>query len=157
TFRSDQPVIDVQTHYIAPRCHRSVMPNSIRETYTRLMPGWWSEMDDIIKWDIAEYIRNIFLETEISLAILSSNPGLDDTRMLFNDEIAATRALVANFAGSDRLLNHAVVHADIVDELAAMPEWLERFKPSAWKVYTPGRMDDKGWYGGWMLDDEAYG
>jgi len=158
-FRSDRPVIDVQTHFMAPRCEQTVMMSAIRDIYTTFMPSWWTEMDDIVKWDLVSYIKNIFLESEVSLAILTSNPGIDDTRMLFNDEIVAARALIEGFAGSDRLLHHSVVHVDLPEEVAAMSEWLEKFKPVAWKVYTPGRMgnDDKGWVSGWMLDDEKYG
>jgi len=71
--------------------------------------------------------------------------------MLFNDEMAATRALFEGFAGSSRLLNHAVVHADIDAELAAMPAWSEEFHPSAWKVYTAPV--GAAAVSGWMLDD----
>jgi hypothetical protein len=92
------------------------------------------------------------------VAILTSGPGVEDARMLFNDEMAATRTLIDGFAGSSRLLNHAVVHADIPHEVAAMERWRDEFGPAAWKVYTPGRIAPGGsWVSGWMLDDEQYG
>ena len=156
-FRSDSPVIDVQTHFIAPRCVATQMLPELIEMYRSMMPPWWTEMDDIVKYDLAEYVRNIFLESEVALAILTSGPGLDDMRMLFNDEIAAARALFDAFGASGRLLNHAVVHADIPEEIAAMSDWHDRFHPVAWKVYTMGRRLGASFDGGWMLDDEEHG
>lgn len=156
-FGGDGLVVDVQTHFVAPHCSRFGRPDTTLNLYKSLMPSWWTEADDLVKYDLAEYIKNIFLEADVGVAILTSGPGVDDFRMLFNDEMAATRALVDGFAGSSRLLNHAVVHADIPEELAAMPAWLDQLKPAAWKVYTPGRIGPQGWTSGWMLDDETYG
>jgi hypothetical protein len=155
-FAGDGLVMDVQTHFIAPHSVRAggvqILP-----LYRELMPAWWTETDDLIKYDLAAYIQNIFLEADVGVAILTSGPGVDEGRMLFNDEMAATRALVDGFAGSSRLLNHAVVHADIAEEVAAMPYWAQTYDPAAWKVYTPGRMGKDGWVNGWMLDDQQYG
>lgn len=156
-FGGDGLVVDVQTHFIAPHCARVMPPDHILKVYRAVMPGWWSEMDDIVQYDLAAYIKNIFLESDVAVAILTSGPGIDDARMLFNDEMAASRALIDSFAGSKRLLNHAVVHADLPEEIAAMPEWRDRFQPSAWKVYTPGRTSPNGWVSGWMLNDETHG
>jgi predicted TIM-barrel fold metal-dependent hydrolase len=114
-------------------------------------------LDDIVKYDLADYVRNVFLETEVAAAILTSGPGLDDRRVLFNDEMAGVRALFDGLAGSGRLLNQAVVHVDIPEELTAMAEWQQRYNPVAWKVYTMGRPGGDGLIGGWMLDDHTHG
>jgi predicted TIM-barrel fold metal-dependent hydrolase len=157
SFAGTGVVVDVQTHFVAPHCKTLERPEYVINLYREIMPSWWTEIDDLTSFDLASYIRNVFLETEVGVAILTSNPGIGDRRMLWNDEMAASRALINGFAGSQRLLNHAVVHADIAEELATMSEWLEELKPSAWKVYTPGRMSRQGWTDGWMLDDEVYG
>ncbi|SKB97167.1 amidohydrolase family protein [Sphingopyxis flava] len=156
-FSGEGLVFDVQTHFMAPHCQRVTPVEHLHDLYRATMPQWWSEMDDIVKFDLATYITNVFLESEVAVAILTSGNGLDDSRHLFNDEMAATRALVDGFAGSGRLLQHSVVHADLKEELAAMPYWAEEFKPAAWKVYTPGRWGVDGFERGWMLDDEEYG
>jgi predicted TIM-barrel fold metal-dependent hydrolase len=54
-------------------------------------------------------------------------------------------------------LNHCVVHADQVEELAAMEHWRDALHPVGWKVYTPGRLGADGWSQGWMLDDDVCG
>jgi predicted TIM-barrel fold metal-dependent hydrolase len=156
-FSGEGLVIDVQTHFMAPHAMRAVPSSALQDMYRAVMPDWWTEIDDIVHFDLATYITNVFLESEVAVAILTSGGGLDDTRQLFNDEMAATRALVDGLAGSGRLLQHSVVHADRPEEIAAMPAWAERYKPAAWKVYTPGRWGAGGWDGGWMLDDEEHG
>jgi len=156
-LNSDSPVVDVQTHFIGPRCAATSILPELVDMYRTLMPSWWTEMDDVVKYDLAEYVRNVYLESEVAVAILTSGPGIDDTRMLYNDEMAAARALFDAFAGSGRLLSHAVVHADIPEEIIAMSEWHERYRPAAWKVYTMGRRIDGTLACGWMLDDEVHG
>jgi predicted TIM-barrel fold metal-dependent hydrolase len=150
-------VIDVQTHFMAPHSARTGNPQLTLEMYRAIMPDWWTEMDDLVAFTVAEYITNVFLETETAVAVLTSGPGLDDRRALFNDEMLATRELVDKFAGTGRLLNHTVVHADVPEEIEAMAEWRERCNPIGWKVYTPGRRGAEGLEHGWMLDDDRFG
>lgn len=158
-FNAPTPVIDVQTHFLAP--HASAVSWKTRELhklYSTIMPEWWTELDDIIAFSAADFIRNVFIECETAVAVLTSGPGVDPIdRALFNDEIFATRALVDEFAGAGRLLNHVVVQADIQEELDAMDYWAHEYTPVGWKVYTPGRMTSEGWEGGWMLDDQEHG
>jgi hypothetical protein len=61
--------------------------------------------------DLAEYLRCVFLESDTAVAVLSSPPGLTDERMLFDEEMAATRLLLDRFGGEGRLLNHADAYA----------------------------------------------
>ena len=161
-FDGPETVIDVQTHFLAPHAVRSGVPETMRQMYRAVMPDWWSELDDLTQLTLDDYVRNVFIEAETAVAVLTSGPGLDDSRNLFNPEIGAARALVDSFAGSGRLLNHCVVHADEPEEVAAMARWRDEFKPVGWKVYTPGRVerDPQGLFafsGGWMLDDPTFG
>ena len=55
------------------------------------------------------------------------------------------------------MLNHVVVHADMPEQIEAMEEWRDVYKPVGWKVYTPGRFSPEGWTHPWMLDDEEHG
>lgn len=161
-FAGGGPVIDVQTHFMAPHCARSGSPATLDTMYRSLMPDWWGELDDLTTLSLDDYVRNVFLETETAVAVLTSGPGLDESRNLFNHEIAATRTLIDRFAGTGRLLNHCVVHADVPEEVEAMQYWRDTFHPVGWKVYTPGRVAHQPDGGfnfdhGWMLDDERFG
>jgi len=150
TFGGSEVVVDVQTHFLARR-GRENSPG-VDELYRRFMPSWWTEMDDLVRRDVAEWVTNVYLETETAVAVLTSGP---DT--LQNHEMAAMRELIDELAGPGRLLNHVVVHAEIPDELDAMERWRDECAPVGWKVYTPGRLGPQGWVNGWMLDDEQYG
>ncbi len=151
------PVVDVQTHFLAPHSAAALGRDFLFNLYQSVMPDWWSEMDDIVAWSFAEYVRNIFVESETAVAVLTSGPGVLASRNLFNDEMAAAKILFEGAGAPGRLLNHAVVHADLADEVGRMTEWRDQFHPVGWKVYTPGRTTRKGWIQGWMLDDEQYG
>lgn len=150
TFSGAETVIDVQTHFLADRGVDS--SPAIDELYRTYMPRWWHEMDDLLRRDLAEYVTNVFLETENAVAVLTSGP---DT--LTNVEMANARQLVDEMAGPGRLLNHAVVHAERPEEIEQMASWKAEFDPVGWKVYTPGRLGPDGWQDGWMLDDEEHG
>lgn len=149
-FDGPETVIDVQTHFLADRGVAS--SPGIDKLYRAYMPRWWHEMDDLLQRDLAEYVTNVFLETETAVAVLTSGP---DT--LTNVEMAHVRRLVDEMAGPGRLLNHAVVHAERPEELEQMAQWKAEFDPIGWKVYTPGRLGPDGWQDGWMLDDEEHG
>jgi predicted TIM-barrel fold metal-dependent hydrolase len=151
------PVVDVQTHFLAPHSAAALGRDFLFDMYQSLMPDWWTEMEDLEVWTFAEYVRNVFVESETVLAVLTSGPGVLASRNLFNDEMAAARILFEGAGGSGRILNHAVVHADTTDEIDRMAEWRDQLHPVGWKVYTPGRTTRQGWIHGWMLDDEAHG
>ena len=157
TFRVGAPIIDVQTHFLAPHSAASFNTKFLFDLYQSVMPNWWSEMHDIEAWSFAEYLRNVFVESETAVAVLTSGPGVLPTRNLFNDEMHAAKILVGGAGAGGRILNHAVVHADDSGEVGRMAEWRDEFNPVGWKVYTPGRSSRSGWVGGWMLDDEEHG
>ncbi len=156
-FGAVGPVIDVQTHFLAPHSAHALGRDFLRDMYRALMPQWWTEMDDLGVWTFAEYLRNVFVESETTVAVLTSGPGVLPTRNLFNDELNAARLLFDEVGASGRLLNHAVVHADIADEVRQMEAWRDEFGPIGWKVYTLPRSTGRGLAPGWMLDDETTG
>lgn len=164
TFGGDEVVIDVQTHLLAP--HASAKNPYYDSSYGKLMPAWWRELHPGVSRDLCYYLDAVFLRCENAVAVLTSGPGTDPAvRQLYNDEMFAVRALVDGLAGTGRLLNHAVVHADDPREVAAMEEFRDEFHPIGWKVYTPGRAirNTRGgsryteWIDGWMLDDHEKG
>lgn len=148
----DDLVIDVQTHYVSdrtlPRWNGFLMP-----MYRALMPDWWSGMDDLVDYSLAEYLRCVFLESETALAVLTSAAGNPDRRMLLNDELAGTRELIDRLGASGRLLNHCVVEPNRAGQIDAMQAMRDDLHPVGWKVYTLGSGDAAGWW----LDDERIG
>lgn len=157
----DEVVIDVQTHFVADRPECRFWHTTLRALYEAVRPGWWRGMHGLLAYDLGEYLRCVFVESESALAVLTSAPGLGPERMLHDRELAGTRELVDRLAGSGRLLNHSVVHPDVAGGLDAMDSARERFRPVGWKVYTLGAMGPHATRaestGGWWLDDEQVG
>jgi predicted TIM-barrel fold metal-dependent hydrolase len=140
----DEVVIDVQTHFVAERPECQPWHANIRSLYEAVRPDWWRGMDGITAYDLAEYLRCVFVESETALAVLTSAPGLGPERMLQDREMAGTRELIDRLGGSGRLLNHAVVHPDVPGEIEALAEKQEQHRPVAWKVYTLGQVGPFG-------------
>jgi len=144
-FSGFDRVIDVQTHFMASRAFDSFPVDMLTGLFRELMPAWWRDLDGPPKWDIAQWLIDIFIRTENTIGVLTSSPGLTDLRNLFNDEMAATRALVERFGGSGRLLTHAVVHANVASDTDQMQQWSDELHPNGWKVYTMGQLTMNGW------------
>lgn len=156
----DEVVIDVQTHYVSDRPEAQDAWNAaIADMYRGVKPDWWDGIDGVDAYDMAHYLRCVFLESETAVAILTSGPGLGDTRMLRNREMAGARELLDRLGADGRLLNHAVIHPEVPGEIEGMERELEHYRPVGWKCYTLGSIDlereteDEGWY----LDDERIG
>ena len=65
-FSGEGLVIDVQTHFMAPHAMRAVPSSALQDMYRAVMPDWWTEIDDIVHFDLATYITNVFLESEVA-------------------------------------------------------------------------------------------
>ena len=153
-----QMVIDVQTHYIVDEVAGASLNRGLLTTYMKLMPEGFSGLDGMVAYTMAEYMRCVFLDTETTVAVLSSAP-LQGDLMLSNAEMAGTRELFDRLAGTGRLLNHTVVQPTVPGELDRMERWKERYHPAAWKVYTRPAWGAEGQVEGpgWTLDDEHAG
>jgi predicted TIM-barrel fold metal-dependent hydrolase len=152
-------VIDVQTHFVADRPECRPWHANIRALYEAVQPTWWRGLDGLAAYDLAQYLRCVFVESETAVAVLTSAPGLDPERMLHDRELAGTRELLERLGGGGRLLNHAVVHPERLEEIERLAESRERFRPAGWKVYTLGHLGPRGARAGtgWQLDDERVG
>jgi predicted TIM-barrel fold metal-dependent hydrolase len=140
-------IFDVQTHHVNPL-------GPWRES------SWWpyvlasfpqgscGEADAVDCFDTNHYIREMFLNSDTSVAVLSAVPADVGENPLTAEEAKATRELVETLSGSPRLVTHGLVLADLgQSQLDGMQALAEAIGIGAWKVYTQ--------YGGWWLDDPA--
>jgi predicted TIM-barrel fold metal-dependent hydrolase len=160
-FAPDGPVIDVQTHWIADRPTLKDFQRNVLKMYTAMAPDWWRGLEGVAAYNMAEYLRCVFVESDTAVAVISSAPGNAAGEMfLKNHEMAGMRELFDRAAGTGRLLNHTVVRPD-AGETDMMEEWKQTYRPVGWKVYTLGSMNDKyGFFAkgtGWRLDDQETG
>jgi predicted TIM-barrel fold metal-dependent hydrolase len=160
-FGSDGPVIDVQTHWIADRPALKEFQSNVLKMYRAMAPDWWRGLEGVTAFDMAEYLRCVFVESETAVAVISSAPGNASGEMfLKNEEMAGLRELFDRAAGTGRLLNHTVVRPD-AGETELMFDWKAAYRPVGWKVYTLGSMNERYGHfqkgGGWRLDDQETG
>jgi uncharacterized protein len=96
-----------------------------------------------------EFIKDVFMDSDTDLMVLSFVPSRRDAEPLTIEEAAATRAIVERLEGSHRLLLHARVNPNQPGDVEDMDR-LAGFGISAWKTYTQWGPDGKGF---WMTDD----
>jgi uncharacterized protein len=157
-----QFIMDMHTHFLRDDT-RNTNFLEMRKGIEQL--GWNSELkgeQSIEDLKFANYVKEMFLDSDTKIALISSAPS-DVPRdwLLTNEQMAAARdkvndkaAGVGAEAGSKRLLSHAVF-------TPGQPGWLEaidaaiELKPDSWKGYTIGdnTHKDMSRYP-WRMDDE---
>ena len=158
-FRGDAPVVDVQTHLVDPGRWHGAGADALGGFLRMVDPDRWPDRVDPHAIDAAAWAAHVFGASETAVALLTSTPGPADTNVLTNTQIGAARDLVDRYAGTGRVLTHAIVHPNLGEaELDAMTEWSAALRPSGWKCYTlwgpPTKASPSG---GWFLDDEEVG
>src|SRR5262249_18305445 len=163
TFAGIDAVVDVHTHFMADRPWLHTVADHQLASYRAMSPDWWTGLDGVAFYSFAEYLRCVYVESETTVAVLTSPPA-DETGVPFltNEEMTGTRELLDRLAGSGRMLHHVAVHPTDARTLDELESYRDRFHPAAWKVYTMGRManvervdtDGVRWEPGtqWMLD-----
>jgi hypothetical protein len=143
----DQFVFDVQTHHVNP-------DGAWRETnpgwalfFQSLPQGDCGEDDPVDCFGTAHYLREVFIDSDTHVAVLSAVPADPGENPLEIAEQRATLELMDRLSGSQRLVIHGLVLPDQDGQLDAMQGLVEDHGIAAWKVYTP--------YGGWKLDDDV--
>ncbi len=154
-------IFDVQTHHVNPRGEWA--PKS-REAYFEpdtlpgLLRSWpqgscgampWSEC-----YSVEHYLKEIFLDSDTSMAVLSALPPLP-TLPLTTEEAATTRRLAERMRGSPRVWLHGMVLPNLPPrqaQLEGMVELVEKWDVKAWKVYTQWGPKKQGW---WLDDPET--
>ena len=143
-------IFDVQTHHVNPSgAWRAANPDW-ESFFASLPQAGCGETDSIDCFDTQNYLREIFVNSDTSMAVLSSVPADPGENPLEAAEQKATLDLTNRMAGSQRLLTHGLVLPDRGQaQLDGMQKLAETLQIAAWKVYTP--------YGGWRLDDPVIG
>jgi hypothetical protein len=107
-------------------------------------------------YDADNYIKDVFLDSDTDLAVLSFVPALPGENPVSMEEAKRVQGLVAALGQNRRLLLHAMIVPNVDDrkrELARMAEVHKQYNISAWKVYP--QWGPKGV--GWWLDDPQVG
>ncbi len=144
----DQFVFDVQTHHVNPEGAWRQNNPAWAFYFQSLPQGSCGESDAVDCFSTEHYLREMFINSETDVAVLSAVPADPGENPLEIAEQRATMDLMAQLAESQRLIIHGLVLPDQGQaQIDGMQQLVEDMRISAWKVYTP--------YGGWRLDDPA--
>jgi predicted TIM-barrel fold metal-dependent hydrolase len=145
----DEFIFDVQTHHVNP--DGAWREGGTFEGSLRVFPqSGCGENDFVDCFDADHYIRELFVNSETAVAVLSQVPAVPGENPLETEEAAVTREIVNRMADSQRLLIHGIVVPNLgPEQLDGMQRLKEEQRVAAWKVYTQ--------FGGWRLDDEEVG
>ena len=148
---SKEFIFDIQTHAVSNRTN--IGPYT---TYLSSLPNAACGLTPPQAcYEQNQYLKEIFLNSDTTVAVLSALAATDDQNPLTNAEIAMARDTVNMMAHSQRIVNHCMVlpNYNMQQQLDGMQNIKEMYGVGAWKVYTPWGPNGTGYY----LDDAATG
>ncbi|MBI2353552.1 MAG: amidohydrolase family protein [Deltaproteobacteria bacterium] len=150
---SRQFIFDVQTHFVSDLYKGSSLLG-LRRSARQWNPALKGEKTTLEKIRFGTFIKEVFLESDTTLALLSSAPhDRADKWFLNNDEIFRARKGFNEKAGSKRLFSHALFTPGMPGWLEEMDRAISELSPDSWKGYTVGAPSTISEFP-WRLDDE---
>jgi uncharacterized protein len=149
-------IFDVQGHFVNPTGAwlRQLPPDARPLSFTQTegcaaaaLPG---NRDHLQCLGPDAFIRNIFLDSDTDLVVLSFVPSTRAGEPLTIEEAAATAGIVEKMQGTHRLFLHGRVNPNQPGDVEDMERLAREFGISAWKTYTQWGPDGQGFF----LDDD---
>src|SRR3989440_12771998 len=152
---SGQFIVDAQTHFVRDDFKQEGLLDLAKYAKQNWNPALWGE-NNLARYKFENYLKEIFVDSDTKVALLSGAPFDDPTwDLLTNDQIAAARLSINKFAGSRRLLGHAVFTPKKQGWMEEVDRAIATLKPDSWKGYTigdplfPSKLQSY-----WWLDDD---
>lgn len=149
-------IFDVQGHFVNPtgawtkRLPETARPLQMPKTQACGPAKGPGRLDYLQCIGQDEFVKDVFLDSDTDLMVLSFVPSTREGEPLTIEEAAATARIVERLDGTHRLFIHGRVNPNQPGDLEGMDELASRYRISAWKTYTQWGPDGKGFY----LDDE---
>ncbi len=152
---ANQFIFDCQTHFVRDDYQQEMITGLAQFAKQHWNPGMEGEIN-LDRFKFENYIKEIFVDSDTKVAILSGSPVDDDfNRFLTNDQIAAARESVNKSAESRRMLAHSIIQPKMDGWLDDVDYAIETLKPDSWKGYTIGDpLFQTMRQSQWRLDDE---
>lgn len=154
----DQMILDAHTHFVRPGSRATGLLQQ-RNAAGNLLH--WNEdlagrQPTIADIQYANYMKEIYLESDTKVALLTNAPGDDpEDWLLTQDQVFEARDKVNREAGSKRMLAHFTITPGQPGWLDAVDRAIEVHKPAGWKGYTIGdALHMETSQRPWRLDDE---
>ena len=149
-------IFDVQTHHVATGRH-FIGPLDVfdaRRSAGQFNPALKGKEPKQSDFELENYIKEVFLDSDTTVACLSGIPDEAETKMVIQpDQMVRSREIVNELTRSQRMMSHGLFSPDLgARNLENMHRQAESLKIDAWKGYTgQGLGADKE---GWWVDDE---
>jgi predicted TIM-barrel fold metal-dependent hydrolase len=143
----DEFIFDVQTHMVDPAGGwRRSAGKYWEQIFARDRQGSCGSEDPVDCFSSEKYIKDVFMDSDTDLAVLSFVPELPENNPLSLEEANRVRILVNQMEGAERLFLHAMVipNAPKIDPLKLMKDAVDRYPIAAWKCYTQWGPDGRG-------------
>jgi hypothetical protein len=159
-LRGNEFIFDIQGHHVNPLDRWRAKSRAMLQGLKFFPHGQCDYLDadsplgHIECFTGQAFIKEMFMDSDTDIAVLTFTPTTYENMPLTTDEAAATRELVAALDGNHRLLLHGRVIPNLDGDIERMTELREQWDITAWKTYTQASVDGKT---GWWLDDDEYG
>jgi predicted TIM-barrel fold metal-dependent hydrolase len=157
TIEGEEFIFDVQGHFVNPTgAWLKPLPAGAQPLAFTTPAPWCAAaalpgpLDRLQCLGPDAFVRNVFLDSDTDLTVLSFVPSSRAGEPLTIEEAAATAAIVERLAGTHRLYLHGRVNPNQAGDLDDMDRLATEFKIAAWKTYTQWGPDGRGFF----LDDE---
>jgi predicted TIM-barrel fold metal-dependent hydrolase len=150
-----QFIFDDQTHFVHDGFQQEGLLGLAAYAAEHWNPALSKDVSSLYAYKFENYMRQIFLNSDTSVALLSGAPFDDPSWWLLpNAQIHEVSTMVNKIAGSTRMLGHAVVTPGQPGWMDEVDRALEQYRPQSWKLYTIGDpLSAKTKFPFW-LDDE---
>ena len=150
-----QFIFDVQTHFVRDDFKHEELLGLAQFAAEHWNPKMKEEgVNSLARYKFQNYVKEIYYDSDTSLALLSGAPFDDPTWwFLSNEQIVKARELINGFAGGRRLLAHTVITPKQPGWMDEVDKEIAVYKPDSWKGYTIGDPLNPSKFP-WRLDDE---
>lgn len=156
TVGGDEFIFDVQLHHVTPGGEWRKKAPGMERALRGLPNAGCGESDTLQCFARERLLKDVFLDSDTSMAVLSHVPAFTDSNPLSHEEALATKRVLDALDGTERLLLHARVHPAEPGAIERMAEHAASVKLAGFKTYT--QFDPTpGSAGGFWLDDEKLG
>ena len=153
----DEFIFDVQGHFVNPTgawtrgLPAGARPLQMPKTQSCGPGKGPGQLDYLQCIGVDEFIKDVFLDSDTDLMVLSFVPSTRAGEPLTIEEAAATARIVEKLDGTHRLLIHGRVNPNQPGDVEAMDALAAQHRIAAWKTYTQWGPDGKGFF----LDDDV--
>ena len=149
-----QFIFDVQTHFVRDDFNHKELLDLAKFAAEHWNTALKGDTDSLVRYKFQNYMKEVYYDSDTSIALLSGAPFDDPTWwLLSNEQIVRAREMINDFAGSRRLLAHTVITPKQPGWMEEVDKAIEVYKPDSWKAYTIGDPLGPSKFP-WRLDDE---